>query len=92
VQPLHKGRVFGYENSVLNLALRLEYVDWNRDRFAETGDAIGDDTWAVVPALSWRPSALTVVRLNYRRQWGRDFLGNPPARSAAVQLGLSSYF
>jgi hypothetical protein len=92
VQPLRKGRVFGYENSVLNLALRLEYVDWNRDRFAETGDAIGDDTWAVVPALSWRPSALTVVRLNYRRQWGRDFLGNPPARSAAVQLGLSSYF
>jgi hypothetical protein len=46
----------------------------------------------VVPALSWRPSALTVVRLNYRRQWGRDFLGNPPARSVAVQLGLSSYF
>lgn len=92
VQPLRKGTVFGYENSMLNLALRLEYVDWNRDRFAETGGTIGDDTWAVVPALSWRPSALTVVRLNYRRQWGRDFLGNPPARSAAVQVGFSSYF
>lgn len=68
MQPLRKGRVFGYENSVLNRALRLEYVDRNRDRFAEIGDAIGDDTWAVVPALSWWPSALTVGRLNDRRQ------------------------
>ena len=92
VQPLRRGRVFGYENSVLNAALRLEYVDWQRGTFAETGGRIGDETWAVVPALSWRPSSLTVVRLNYRRQWGRDFLNNPPARSAAVQLGFSSYF
>ncbi|GAB2469576.1 hypothetical protein GCM10011375_40160 [Hymenobacter qilianensis] len=92
VQPLRKGRVFGYENAVLNAGLRLEYVDWNRDRFAETGGAIGDETWAVVPALSWRPSPLTVVRLNYRSQWARDFLGNPAVRSATVQVGLSSYF
>jgi len=53
VQPLRKGRVFGYENSVLNLALRLEYGDWNRDHFAETSEVMGDDIWAVVLALSW---------------------------------------
>ena len=72
--------------------MRLEHVDWNRNHFPETGGAIGDEAWAVVPALSWRPSVLTVLRLNYRRQWGRDFLGNLPARSAAVQVGFSSYF
>ncbi|WP_345226476.1 hypothetical protein [Hymenobacter koreensis] len=92
VQPVFRGTIFGFDKAVLNAALRLEYVDWNRDRFAETGGLIGDETLAVVPAVSWRPTAQTVIRLNYRRQWARDFLGNPPARTAAVQLGFSTYF
>jgi hypothetical protein len=92
MQPLRKGRVFGYENSVLNLALRLEYVHRNCDRFAKTGAAVRADIRAVVPALSRRASTRTIVRLNYRRRMGRDFPDNPPAHSAAVQLGLFSCF
>ncbi|MBD2717212.1 hypothetical protein KBK19_19380 [Microvirga sp. STR05] len=92
VQPVLRGTQLGFAKAVLNAALRLEYVDWNRDRFAETGGRIGEEALCVVPAVSWRPTAQTVIRLNYRRQWDRDFLGNPPARTAAVQLGFSSYF
>jgi hypothetical protein len=33
-----------------------------------------------------------VVRLNYRYTWQRDLFGNPPSESAAVSLGISSYF
>lgn len=92
VQPLRRGRLWGFDAAVLNAAVRLEYVDWNQDRFTETNGRIGEASWAIVPALSWRPTAQTVVRLNYRRQWTQDFLGNLPARTAVVQLGFSSYF
>lgn len=92
VQPLRRGRLWGFDAAVLNAAVRLEYVDWNQGRFTETNGRIGEESWAIVPALSWRPTAQTIVRLNYRRQWAQDFLGNPPARTAVVQLGFSSYF
>ncbi len=92
VQPVYKGRIAGFAKSVLNVACRFEYVDWNTERFAQTGDAIADDIVAIVPAISWRPGAQTVIRLNYRYQWQRDLLGNPPARTAGFQMGVSSYF
>lgn len=92
VQPVLRGRMLGFEKSVLNLALRLEYVDWNTGRFRETGGNIGDEIFALVPALSFRPSAQTVFRLNYRFLRQRDLLGNPPARTAGFQLGIASYF
>ncbi|GAB2960543.1 hypothetical protein GCM10027048_30380 [Hymenobacter coalescens] len=92
VQPLRRGRLWGFDNAVLNAAVRLEYADWNQDRFMETNGRIGEETWAVVPALSWRPTAQTVVRANYRWQRTRDFLRNPSAKTATVQLGFSTYF
>jgi hypothetical protein len=92
VQPIWRGNLGGFPHSVINFAVRFEYVDWNRDRFPETGGRIGDNLTAIVPALSWRPSAQTVVRANYRIGRQRDFLGNPPAKSAAVQVGFSTYF
>ncbi|MFW2476885.1 MAG: hypothetical protein ACN4EP_08215, partial [Sediminibacterium sp.] len=33
VQPFIRKPVFGFEKSVINAALRLEYVDWNKGRF-----------------------------------------------------------
>ena len=76
----------------IRIAIRFDYVDWNTDSFRETGDNIGDDLLAIVPALSWRPVAQTVLRFNYRYTWQHDLLSNPASRSSIIQLGLSSYF
>ena len=92
VQPIIRKPIFGFEKSVINLSLRLEYVDWNRDSFKSTGGKIGDQVFSIVPALSWRPTAQTVIRLNYRYNWQEDILGNPPSKLAAIQFGISSYF
>lgn len=92
VQPILRTTIFGFEKSVINLACRLEYVDWNKGKFKETGNNIGDDFVSVVPALSWRPSSQTVIRLNYRYNWTKDILGNPPSKTAGFQFGISSYF
>ena len=92
VQPVLKRSMFGFEKAVLNLALRLEYVDWNKGEFKSTGTNIADEVFAIVPALSWRPIAQTVIRFNYRYNWQRDILGNPPSRLAGFQFGFSTYF
>jgi len=92
VQPLLRKDFFGFKNAVLNAACRLEYVDWNVGTFTETGGNIGDNLWAIVPGISFRPTAQTVIRLNYRRQWQKDLLGNPAARTVGIQFGISSYF
>ncbi|WP_407527320.1 hypothetical protein PDL71_07100 [Lacibacter sp. MH-610] len=92
VQPVIKKPVFGFEKSVINAALRLEYVDWNKGTFKSTGDNISDEVFSIVPAISWRPTAQTVIRLNYRYNWQKDILGNPPAKLAGFQFGVSTYF
>lgn len=92
VQPILKRKMFGFEKASLNLAFRTEYVDWNVDKFNETGGNISDEVVAIVPGISFRTSAQTVIRLNYRYQWQKDILGNPAAKTAAIQFGLSSYF
>jgi hypothetical protein len=92
VQPVLKRSMFGFEKAVLNVALRLEYVDWNKGDFKSTGTNIADDVFAIVPAISWRPIPQTVIRLNYRYNWQKDILGNPPSRLAGFQFGFSTYF
>ncbi|MCH2450843.1 MAG: hypothetical protein MK198_11965 [Gracilimonas sp.] len=92
VQPVLRSTIAGFNNAVLNLACRLEYVDWNVGTFRETGANISDDLWAIVPGVSFRPSAQTVLRLNYRYMHQQDILGNPPAKIAGIQIGISSYF
>lgn len=92
VQPVLQRTIFGFDRSVINAAVRLEYVDWNRGTFAETESAIHDDFVSVVPGISWRPTSQTVVRFNYRYNWQTDLFGNPPARTAGFQFGFSSYF
>jgi hypothetical protein len=92
VQPVLKRSMFGFENSTLNAAVRLEYVDWNRGHFKSTGEKISDHFYSIVPAISWRPTAQTVLRINYRYNWQVDLLGNPPSKVAGFQVGLSTYF
>ena len=92
VQPVLKRKVFGWENATLNLACRLEYVDWNVGKFTSTGGNIAEDIWSIMPAISFRPTAQTVLRLNYRRQQQKDILGNPPAKTGGFSFGVSTYF
>jgi hypothetical protein len=92
VRPVHTLRGGAFKNSSILAAFRIEYVDWNDGSFDETGTALYEDVFSITPALSFRPSAQTVVRLNYRYTWQRDLFGNPPSESAAVSLGISSYF
>jgi hypothetical protein len=92
VQPVVKKPVFGFDRSVINASARFEYVDWNKGVFQSTGGNISDHVFSVVPALSWRPTPQTVFRLNYRYNWQKDLLGNPPAKLAGFQFGFSTYF
>ena len=92
VQPVYRKPLFGFDRSVVNIACRLEYVDWNKDTFAQTGGNIADDFFSVVPAISWRPGPQTVLRLNYRYNLQQDLLGNPAVKTAGFQAGFSSYF
>jgi hypothetical protein len=92
VYTVLKREMFGWENARINLALRLEHVDYNVGSFEETGGNIHDDVQAIVPAISFRSSSQTVIRVNYRYIWETDLLGNPAAKTAGFQIGISSYF
>jgi len=92
VQPILRRELFGFKNAVLNIACRLESVDWNVGTFTETGGLISDELFAVVPGVSFRPTPQTVIRINYRRQWQQDLLSNPASKTAGIQFGISSYF
>ena len=92
VQPLLKKKMLCWPNATLNLACRLEYVDWNKETFTSTGGNIAEDLWSIMPAVSFRPTAQTVLRLNYRYQSQRDILGNPPAKTGGFSFGISTYF
>src|SRR5690606_27377057 len=56
VQPILSKKMLGWEDATLNLACRLEYVDWNVGTFNETGYKIGDELWSIMPGISFRPS------------------------------------
>jgi len=92
VQPVVRKRMLGFDKAVVNLALRLEYVDWNAGTFTETAGNISDDAWWIVPGISFRPTPQTVIRANYRYGRQQDILGNPPSNMGGVQVGISSYF
>lgn len=85
-------KMFGWENAKLNVGIRLEYADYNQDKFNETGSKIGDDVWAIVPAIAFRPVGTTVLRFNYRFEQHTDLFNNPPANTGVIQFGFSTYF
>jgi hypothetical protein len=84
--------VLGVRSATVNAALRVEYVDYHVGTFSATGRTIRDDVFALVPGLSFRPTAGTVFKANYRRHWTRDLLGNPTARLGGYQIGIATYF
>ena len=92
IYPILKRDVLGWKGVTLNLINRLEYVDYNIDNFEAIETNIFDDIYAIVPGLSLRFSSNTLLRLNYRRHWERDLLGNPVSKTAGVQFGFASYF
>lgn len=92
IYPIVKRDLLGWTGVTLNLINRLEYVDYNVDDFESTGTKIYDEAYAVVPGLSLRFSSNTLLRFNYRRQWDRDFLGNPVSKTGGIQFGFASYF
>ncbi|MGG9971181.1 hypothetical protein ACQ33O_05235 [Ferruginibacter sp. SUN002] len=92
VQPLIKKRMLGWNDAVLNLSCRAEYVDWNVGKFKETDTNIADELWSIMPAVSFRPGSQTVFRINYRFQKQNDLLGNPAAKTAGFSFGIATYF
>jgi len=96
VQPIFKGNILGWKNATINLAVRGEYVDWNVGNFTSTGTRMYNDTWSVMPAISFRPTQQTVLRFNYRRQFTRDITGNSIGAALGLtegySLGISTYF
>jgi len=92
ILPVWRPRVLGYQDAVFSAALRLERVDYNVGTFSSTGEPIRDEVFALVPGISFRPTAATVFRANYRYHWTRDFAGNPTNRMAGFQLGFATYF
>lgn len=92
VCPIIKRSILGFERATLNVALRLEYADYNVGKFNETKGNIRDDIYAMSYGISFRPYPQTVIRANYRYYWQTDILGNPPSKTAGIQFGISSYF
>ena len=96
VQPIIRGRILDWDNATVNIAVRGEYVDWNDGNFAATGQKMYNDLWSIMPAVSFRPTPQTVLRLNYRRQTQNDITGNKIGAAigptAGLSFGISTYF
>lgn len=92
VYPVIQSKILGFNNSVINLALRFERVDYNVGNFSETGKNIYDEINGLSFGISFRPSPVTVLKANYLNFWSRDVLGNPTVRTAGFQFGLATYF
>ena len=92
VYPIIQANILGFDNSVINLAVRLERVDYNVGEFAETGKNIYDDINGLSFAINFRPATGTVLKANYIHFWSRDALGNPTVKTAGFQFGIATYF
>lgn len=94
IVPVWTPRVFG-EESILNVNLRLEAVDYFIGDFEITGASAGQEVYVVVPGISFRPSPNTVFKANYRRSWNYDLVGNNNRigfNVAGFQFGFATYF
>jgi len=92
VASVWRPEISGFPDAELRAGVRLEHVDYNVGSFSGTQATIRDDVTALTPMISLRPTPGTVFRINYRRHWMRDFVGNPTRRAAGLQIGFASYF
>ena len=89
VQPIIRGKILDWDNATINIAVRGEYVDWNAQNFAATGQREYNDVKSIMPAISFRPTPQTVLRLNYRFETTRDITGNTIGAALGATRGLS---
>lgn len=92
VQSIGNFNLLNFQNIETNIALRLDYADWNVGKFSQTGQNVGNEYFALTPAISLRPDPNTVIRFNYSYAWVTDFLGNEPSEISSIIIGLSTYF
>lgn len=92
VRPLTKFNFLNFQEIESFVAIRLDYADWNVAEFEQTGKNVGDEYFAITPALSFRPDPNTVIKFNYSYTWITDFLGNEPTKITSIIIGISSYF
>lgn len=92
VYPLFDRKMLNFEESVISVAARFEYVDYNVGTFTSTNQKIGEDILAMVFGLSYSPRPGTLIKANYRRHLTSDILGNPPALLGGFQFGVATYF
>ena len=98
--PIIQKTMCGYTNAKINAVIRAESVDLNQGTFksnfthtsAIEENEIGNDIKAFVLGISFRPTASTTFRANYRKHWSTDILNNPPAMMAGFQFGFASFF
>lgn len=98
--PVVQKTMFGYSNAQINAIVRAESVDLNQGTFKNNfthtevieGNKIGNEIKAFVLGLSFRPTASTTFRANYRKHWSTDILNNPPALLGGFQFGFASFF
>lgn len=91
IYPILKRKILKYENTVVNLCLRSEKIDYNQGTFTSTNSRIYDEISSLTIGSSLRPSSSTVLKFNYKYNWIKDFVGNP-SFSAGFQFGLATYF
>ena len=88
---LHQ-KILEWDHAKLNIGCRLDYADFNQDSFKESRERIYDETWAITPCIAFRPVGTTVIRFNYKFIRSKDLVGNPPAKTNVIQVGIASYF
>ena len=92
VQPVMKKRVLGWDDATLNLACRLEYVDWNVGQFNETGDNIGDDLWSIMPAISFRPYGSDSISFKLSLPAAKRYFGQSAVKNRGIQFWYFNLF
>lgn len=92
VQPVLNRKILDWPEATLNVACRFDYVDWNVGTFIQSNTPIGDERMSITPAISFRPTKQTVLRLNYRYSLQTDILNNLPTKRGALMFGFSTYF
>lgn len=89
--PVLKKDILRFENTIVNVNVRTEKIDYNMGTFASTGKKIFDEINALAIGASIRPTSNTVIKANYRYHWSTDVVGNL-VKSAGFQFGVASYF
>ncbi len=88
---LNRIRLLGQDNNRLNLAFRIEGVDYNRGTFEETGTNIYDEILGFRTGMSLRLGKTSVLKLNYSYFDQKDILGNS-TKTGGFQFGFATNF